>query len=70
MTYLVRPGQQGNGCTGKPAPVTESSNSASGLVRQELDVVQDTTTIGKAGEIIGPSRLVLVAVAELDVGVV
>lgn len=50
--------------------VPEGSDAPPGRVLQELEVVERAAAAGEAGEGAGPAGLLLVAVRELDVGVV
>lgn len=49
--------------------VSKSSDSATILVLQELEIVEHAITRGETGKDLIPSGLVLVAMRELDVGV-
>lgn len=50
--------------------VPEGSDAAAGRILQELEVVERAVPAGEAGEGAFPAGLALVAVRELDVGVV
>jgi hypothetical protein len=69
MEFLMRPNLYAQRGTGKSSMVSERRDSASSVVLKKLKVEESTIAGGEAGEDLIPTSLVLVAVRELDVGV-
>lgn len=70
VNELMGPGQERNGCASVSRIIPESGDTPTGGVGQEFDVIEGAAAAFKPGEIAIPVILMLVAVPELDVGMV
>lgn len=61
------PRQQSDGGTGVAGPVAKSSDTATVLVGQEFEIVEETVASGKARQSLGPALLLLEAMGKVDV---
>ncbi len=69
VQQLVRPGQQGEGRASVASAPAKSGHALALFVDEEFKVVEDAVALSEAGQLGGPSILLLEAVVEVDIAV-